>query len=150
MGILCNSPRRNSIVDKHGIDNLCSEYDVFIIRQRCSIELITKIIPNASASIDDENENDKQIQDSLLQVYLEYPISISTTWRWLRRLGFSYDTRKKSFFVDGHERPNVVCRRNEFCLLYLSKLEPKKHRWIHQYETRQLPSSNLSLAHLPS
>ena len=52
------------------------------------------------------------------------------TWRWLRRLGFSYDTRKKSFFVDGHERPNVVCRRNEFCLLYLSKLEPKTHRWI--------------------
>jgi hypothetical protein len=25
------------IVDKHGIDNLCSDYDIFIIRQRCSI-----------------------------------------------------------------------------------------------------------------
>jgi hypothetical protein len=41
---------------------------------------------------------------------------MSTTWRWLRRLGFSYATRKKPFFVDGHERPN--------------KLEPRTHRWI--------------------
>ena len=234
------------IVDKHGIDNLCSDYDIFIIRQRCSIlclayiyaleemnsarwmddcctqaiidsskmgieaathkqavagwnillrsnnerfplpnprihkeknplpelleyfqdeimypwveyciqnladltvelaqnELITKIIPNASASIDDENENDKQIQDSLLQVYLECPISISTTWRWLRRLGFSYDTRKKSFFVDGHERPNVVFRRNEFCLLYLSKLEPKTHQWIQNISEIQFDEIN--------
>jgi hypothetical protein len=222
------------IVDKHGIDNLCSDYDIFIIRQRCSIlclayiyaleemnsarwmddcctqaiidsskmgieaathkqavagwnillrsnnelfplpnprihkeknplpelleyfqdeimypwveyciqnladltvelarnELVTKIIPNASAGIDNENANEKQIQESLLEDYLECPISISTTWRWLRRLGFSYDTRKKSFFVDGHERQDVVSRRNEFCVDYLSKLEPKTHRWI--------------------
>ena len=36
----------------------------------------------------------------LLHVYLESPISLSTTWRWLRRrlVGFSYDTRKTSFF----------------------------------------------------
>ena len=70
------------------------------------------------------------IRDCLLRVYLESPISLSTTWRWLRRLGFTYDTRKKSFFVDGHERPNVIFRRNEFCTLYLTKLEPRAHRWI--------------------
>ena len=37
---------------------------------------------------------------------------------------------KSTFFVDGHERPNVVFRRNEFCKEYLSKLEPRCHRWI--------------------
>jgi hypothetical protein len=111
-------------------------------------ELITNIIPNANAQNqsdvngvdecasadchdkEEENENNRRIQDCLLQVYLDFPVSMSTTWRWLRRLGFSYDTRKKSFFVDGHERPNVVFRRNEFCILYLSKLEPRTHRWI--------------------
>jgi hypothetical protein len=112
-------------------------------------ELITKIIPNANAqkqsdvngvgngvvpaeAIEDENENanNRPIQDCLIQLYLDFPISISTTWRWLQHLGFSYDNRKKSFFVDGHERPNVVFRRNEFCTLYLSKLEPRTHRWI--------------------
>lgn len=118
-------------------------------------ELILSLIPSAatrtSNTIAADEESDKELQssplveyeeqeqggnkkqtirDCLLQVYIECPISLSTTWRWLRRIGFSYDTRKKSFFVDGHERPNVVFRRNEFFTLYLTKLEPRTHRWI--------------------
>ena len=123
-------------------------------------ELITKIIPKCSSrqndngeEIDDDdneleyrptaNEEEKNadeqqenttqrktIRECLLQAYIETPISVTTTWRWLRRLGFHHDSRKKSFFVDGHERPNVVCHRNEFCSNYLSKLEPRTHRWI--------------------
>ena len=100
-------------------------------------ELITNFIPNANAQRnqsdvdnDNENESNRQIQDCLLQVYLDCPVSISTTWRWLRRLGFTYDTRKKSFFIDGHEQPDVLFCRNEFCTLYLSKLEPRTHQWI--------------------
>ncbi|KAI2506135.1 hypothetical protein MHU86_8270 [Fragilaria crotonensis] len=234
------------LIDKHDVDNLCSPYDIFIIRQRCSIlclayimaleemnsarwvedccsqavydsnrmgieaatskltvagwnillranrehfplpdpkihkqkkplpdlleyfreeitlpwidycigsladltvesarnELITKIIPNYCSQVNDDdteenatNENGESsttIKDCcpLLQTYLDSPISLTTTWRWLRRLGFHYDSRKKSFFVDGHERPNVVFHRNEFCTKYLSKLEPRTHRWI--------------------
>jgi hypothetical protein len=57
------------------------------------------------------------IRDCLLQDYIERPISISTTLRWLRRLGFTYDTRKKIFFVDGHKRPNVVFKAAERVLL---------------------------------
>jgi hypothetical protein len=93
-------------------------------------ELITKIIPNANAQLeDDQNEmNNRQIQDSIIQVYLELPILISMTWCWLHHLGFSYDTRKKSSFVDGHERLNVVFHCNESCQLNLTKLKP----WTHQ------------------
>jgi hypothetical protein len=73
---------------------------------------------------DNVNSSRVQIQTirhCLLQVYLKFPMSLSTTtWRWLRRLGFLYDARKKSFFVDGHKRPNVVFKRNEFCTLYLT------------------------------
>jgi hypothetical protein len=100
-------------------------------------ELITNIIPNANAQrnqsdVDNEDENgsNRQIQDCLLQVYLDCPVSISMTWCWLRCLGFTYDTQKKSFFVDGHERPDIVFCCNEFCTLYLSNLEPRTHRWI--------------------
>ena len=32
--------------------------------------------------------------------------------------------------VDGHERPDFVFYRNDFCSKYLSKLEPPTHRWI--------------------
>ncbi|KAI2509704.1 hypothetical protein MHU86_4686 [Fragilaria crotonensis] len=113
--------------------------------------LVTSLIPSAAAArtinidVVDNNEiigevlqeeeggssmQQKTIKGCLLRVYLESPISLSTTWRWLRRLGFTYDTRKKSFFVDGHERANVVFRRNEFCTHYLTKLESRAHRWI--------------------
>jgi hypothetical protein len=122
-------------------------------------QLITKIIPSAASSstttastnqnvthvrednttieVDEgveETRNSKMqyqtIKDCLLPSYLDLPISLTTTWRWLRRLGFHYDNRKKSFFVDGHERPDVVFYRNDFCSKYLSKLEPRTHRWI--------------------
>jgi hypothetical protein len=103
--------------------------------------LVSTLIPSAVVESRGNEDTDEQqrghsssstntIRDCLLQDYIERPISISTTWRWLRRLGFTYDTRKKTFFVDGHERPNVVFKRNEFCSLYLSKLEPRTHRWI--------------------
>jgi hypothetical protein len=125
----------------------CTETLADLTVELAQNELLTTIIPNAIAQkpsdisgvdddgVDDEGgsndeNNTSQIHDCILQYYTDFPISISTTWRWLRRLGFSYDFRKKSFFVDGHERPNVVSRRNEFCILYLSKLEPRTHRWI--------------------
>jgi hypothetical protein len=76
------------------------------------------------------SRNPTTIKDCLLKAYIDLPISVTTTWLWLRRLGFHYDNRKKSFFVDGHERPDVAFYRNDFCSKYLSKLEPRTHRWI--------------------
>jgi hypothetical protein len=57
-------------------------------------------------------------------------MSFSTTWRWMRLLDFKYDTRRKSFYVDGHEREDVVANRQTFCETYLTKLEPYCKRWI--------------------
>ena len=109
--------------------------------------LVNVLIPSAAAGdeeqgrlpvVEEEQEDhasstvttSSTIRSSLLQDYVKNPISMTTTWRWLRRLGFIYDTRKKSFFVDGHERLDVVVRQNEFCTLYLTQLEPCAHRWI--------------------
>jgi len=78
----------------------------------------------------DENQMPKTIKDSILMAYNDKPISMSTAWRWLKCLGFNHCSRRKSFFVDGHERPDVVFYRNEFCTNYLSKLEPRTRRWI--------------------
>jgi hypothetical protein len=138
--------------------------------------LITMIIPNASAQRqsddngvdedgsngcndkEDEDENKSRIHDCLLQIYTDFPISITTTWRWLPSLRLSYNFRKKSFFVNGHVRPNVVFCRNKFCILYLSKLEPQTH-WSIQVmnqavekwkaDTRILEDDNCSWLPLP-
>ena len=63
--------------------------------------------------------------------YIDSPISLSTIWHWLRRLGFLYNSRKKTFLVDGNKRPNVVFNRHQFCKDYLWKLEPRCHWWIY-------------------
>ena len=38
--------------------------------------------------------------------------------------------RKKSFYVDGHERSDVVAYRNSFCTDYLTVYEPRCLRWV--------------------
>ena len=57
-------------------------------------------------------------------------LSFSTAWRWIRLLGFRYDALMKSFYVDEHERDDVVAKRTLFCNNYLTKLEPYCNRWI--------------------
>jgi hypothetical protein len=42
----------------------------------------------------------------------------------MRLLGFQYDSCKKSFYVDGHERNDVVANRSTFCRQYLTEYEP--------------------------
>jgi hypothetical protein len=49
----------------------------------------------------------------------------------MRLLGFKYDVRRKSFYVDGHDEcEDVVTYRQTFCETYLTKLEPFCNRWI--------------------
>jgi hypothetical protein len=57
-------------------------------------------------------------------------VGLTTVWRWMKNLGFSYDMRKKSFYVDGHERSDVVEDRNSFCTDYLTVYEPRCLRWV--------------------
>ncbi len=66
-------------------------------------------------------------------------LSIPTCWRWLHRLGFTYNTQRKGYYVDGHERDDVVASRKAFCETYLTEIEPFCLRWIqvsqHELET---------------
>jgi hypothetical protein len=55
----------------------------------------------------------------------------------MKYLGYTYDRVKKSFYVDGHERPDVVEEREKFCKTYLQELEPRCQRWV------QLPEDEL-------
>jgi hypothetical protein len=119
------------------VELACNELNNNLI-PRAAVALSSTIVTNTTNNESNTNEDDRSQQgeedllrgDYLLRSYVERPVSITTTWRWLKALGFSYSNRKKSFFVDGHERPDVVCRRNEFCTLYLKDLEPRMHRWI--------------------
>ncbi|KAI2491822.1 hypothetical protein MHU86_22728 [Fragilaria crotonensis] len=57
-------------------------------------------------------------------------LSIPTCWRWLHHLGFTYDVQRKGYYVDGHERSDVVAACEQFCKVYLTELEPRCLRWV--------------------
>jgi hypothetical protein len=50
----------------------------------------------------------------LPQLKISETISISTSVRWLKKLGFSMRRVVKGIYVDGHERPDVVEARKQF------------------------------------
>ena len=59
-------------------------------------------------------------------------LSLSTTWRWMRLSHFNHDAKKKSFYVDGHERDNVVANRQTSCKRYFTDDMLYCKRWVVQ------------------
>ena len=49
--------------------------------------------------------------------------------RYLQQLGYSFQGRKKTFYVDGHERDDVVKDRVRHCKAYIL-LELRCYRWV--------------------
>jgi hypothetical protein len=56
-------------------------------------------------------------------------LTLVTIYRWLDRLGFKYEPRRKCYYVDGHERPETKVYRRNFIKRYLEH-ENRMHRWI--------------------
>ena len=56
-------------------------------------------------------------------------IAQSTTYLWLRRLGFYKSELKKGVYVDGHEQEDVVKYRQEVFLPLIAELD----LYIRQY-----------------
>ena len=53
----------------------------------------------------------------------------ATVYRWLERLGFKYEPRRKCYYVDNHEKPETKFYRKKFNRRYLLH-ELRMHRWI--------------------
>ena len=68
-------------------------------------------------------------KSALLKYYGLSTLCVSTVYRWMKALGMKYCPRKKNFYVDGHERKDVVKYREEYIKQYL-KDERLMYRWI--------------------
>ena len=51
-------------------------------------------------------------------------------YRWLKVLGFKYETRKKYYFADGHEKDAMKKYRKKYVKKML-ELERRMYRWTH-------------------
>jgi hypothetical protein len=54
----------------------------------------------------------------------------------MRALGMRYSNRIKSYYIDGHEREDVVMSRNLFVKEYLQE-EMRMHIWLQFHFSRQ-------------
>ncbi len=122
---------------------------------------VTKVIPKVATTWQSEQEAQKTSRSSrtngegnepdtairlFLQAHRLESMSLTTTWRWMRLLGFQYDCRRKSFYIDGHERDDVVMNRQKFCRHYLvTDYEPYCNRWIQLQidEAKAIDNRNL-------
>jgi hypothetical protein len=77
-----------------------------------------------------ERDNPLLTKEMFMNEHHLTTLSIPTCWRWLHRLGFTHNTQRKGYYVDGHERSDVVDSRNIFCEIYLTDVEPRCLRWI--------------------
>ena len=42
-----------------------------------------------------------------------------TVYNWISLLGFKYSATKKTYYVDGHEKPDEVAYQKEYCNKYV-------------------------------
>ena len=103
----------------------------------CHDTLIPKLFEQWRSDIEHGRGSRNRDQDPVLtkEMFMnEHKIStlsIPTCWRWMHRLGFTYNTQRKGYYVDGHQRSDVVASRRAFCETYLTDVEPRCVRWIH-------------------
>lgn len=78
------------------------------------------------------NPDSKSAEDLTRELLHDYglsTLSMGTVCRWMNRLGFKYCLRKKSYYVDGHERQGTISYRKDFVRRYLC-YERRTYRWI--------------------
>ena len=85
---------------------------------------------DSTAATTSTRGTEHDINELFLRAHILESMRFTTAWQWMRLLGFRYDMRRKSFYVDGHERDNVVATRSQFWKRYLTEVEPYCKRWI--------------------
>ena len=68
-------------------------------------------------------------------------VSASTTWRWLKMLGYKHVPNKKCYYTDRHEDPQNVEDRKYFIERYL-EYEILAYVWVHLTEEQSILLEN--------
>jgi hypothetical protein len=145
--ILVKYPELKNDISRYCLSNL-STLSLELVHEHVT----TKMIPvyyelwkaeegqvNVKTKIDDFLESNQLVN-----------LSLTTIWRWMSYIGFAYSGRKKSYYVDGHEREDVVKDRNQFCERYLTEYEPRCRVWIQiaKAAAEAIPEVIVALGHV--
>ena len=90
--------------------------------------LITKAIPELVNIVNKEQNTDECTIGSLMSVFGLQKLCIRTVQIWMNRLGFQYEPRRKTYYVDTHDTPANIKYRSAFINRYF-QYELLAHRW---------------------
>ena len=68
---------------------------------------------------------------------ISFPVSQHVVSRWMKEAGFSYETHKKSYYVDRHEDLDVVRDRRTYLDIFF-KYEINEHCWVQLTKRKYL------------
>ena len=77
----------------------------------------------------EELDNPGYSKDELLREHQLGKLTLRTVYKWMERLGYRYQPRIKCYYVDGHEKVEVIAYRQNFIRWYFQH-EHRMFRWI--------------------
>jgi hypothetical protein len=115
----------------NGLQSFCVDNHHHLSTELVQDYILNKGLPALVISINQSFPITGQVTvESLMKQYSLKMISISTVNRWLNDMGYKYCDRKKCYYTDSHERPDVIQHRKEFVTTYLDVIELRCHRYI--------------------
>ena len=92
--------------------------------------LLTDALPKLAAEIREERKLDLHMYniDHLLAEYGLRTLNVRTVQNWMKNLGFKYEPRRKTYYVDSHESKENVKYRSKFIEKYF-EYEILAYRW---------------------
>jgi len=107
-----------------------SELSVELICEYLHGTVIPKMVKETSGV--EKSVNEQLYTEEAKKILKQYGLTCidpSTVYRWMQKLGFKYEPRRKGYYVDGHEKPATIEYRKQFVTRYLA-YEQRAHRWI--------------------
>ena len=119
---------------KNNIENLTTEalYSWF------HDDALPNLVTQRNKELSDIGEtNEAATIDTILEEHGLTNLCKKTVLNWMTTMGFKYSPKQKSYYVDGHERPEVVSHRKQYVSDYVRN-EIRTFRWI------QLPENEVN------
>ena len=145
--MLVRYPAAKDQMAAFGLSNL-STLTVETMRRFCIDDLFPKLFLQFCTENTADAYRGHHVTESVptMANFLQYhgirTFAFSTCLKWMKLIGFTYSHQRKSYYVDGHERDDVVDSRRIFCCKYLTEIEPRCLRWV-QYDAKEIVAANL-------
>jgi hypothetical protein len=115
------------------LEYIYRNFDNFVV-DMLKDKIIAKLLPKHVAEIGGRVSSGQLPQgceeQTLFQRYTEVPLSHKVVLSWVKSIGFYRDSVKKSYYSDGHKKPEQKNHRSRHTHQYLAKMEPLCQRWI--------------------